>query len=194
MAEKPDVWFPLMVSAYLKKTMGLNAEQHGAYLLLLISYWVSGPPPDDDGLLAGIACMDARQWRRTRPVLLRYFHIEDGYWRQDRADEELARWGERKRRFAERASAGGRAKAAKSSATSSAKPLLTGCTPSPSKEVEEPKSSSTLFGRGRARATRDAAHDRAEAETDAERDARMAREAADYRAETEKWLRERGEL
>ncbi len=142
--EKPDVWFPLMVSAYLKKTMGLNAEQHGAYLLLLISYWVDGPPLDDDRHLAGITRMDTRQWKRTRPVMLRYFYIEDGKWRQERADEELERWGERKRRFAERAAAGGRAKAAKNAASSTPKALLEGCTPSPSSEVEGPKSPSTL--------------------------------------------------
>jgi len=135
-----------MVSAYLKKTMGLNAEQHGAYLLLLISYWVDGPPPDDDAFLGAITRMQPAQWRKTRPVMLRYFYIEDGVWRQERADEELERWAERKRKFSERAAAGGRAKAAKSTASSTPKALLRGCTPSPSTEVEAPKRASTLCG------------------------------------------------
>ena len=144
--EKPDVWFPLMVSAYLKKTMGLNAEQHGAYLLLLISYWVDGPPIDDDAWLASITRMQPAQWRRTRPIMLHYFYVEDGRWRQERADEELARWAERKRKFAERAAAGGKAKAARNSASSTPKALLTGFPPSPSGEVEGPYSPSTLTG------------------------------------------------
>ena len=146
-AEKPDVWFPLMVSSYLKKTMGLNAEQHGAYLMLLISYWVDGPPLDDDSLLAGIARMDSRQWRKTRSIMLRYFYILDGHWRQERADEELERWAERKRRFAERGHAGGIAKAASSTLQaekSTPKSLLKSYPSSSSREVRAQEGALTL--------------------------------------------------
>lgn len=146
MSEKPDVWFPLMVSAYMKKTWGLTTEQHGAYLLLLINYWVDGPPLDDDALLAGLARLDTRRWKAMRPVMLRYFRIEDGRWRQDRADEELKRWAERKAKFAERGAAGGRAKA-KNATSSTLKAdrtvVLSGYPSSPSTGVEGPSGPST---------------------------------------------------
>ena len=147
--EAPDVWFPLMVSAYMKKTWGLTTEQHGAYLLLLINYWIDGPPADDDALLAGLARLDTRRWKAMRPVMLRYFHIEDGYWRQDRADEELKRWAERKAKFAERGAAGGRAKA-KNATSSTLKAertgVLSGYPSSTSTGVEGPSGLSTPCG------------------------------------------------
>lgn len=148
---KPDVWFPLVVGDYLKDTSRLTTEQHGAYLLLLMDYWTNGPPPDDDDALAAITKLDARTWRKQRPKLLKYFRIEDGVWRQKRADEEKDRWAEKKARWAERAAAGGRAKAAKSSATSSPqegkngpKGVLKSCTSSSPGKVEGPKEPSTL--------------------------------------------------
>jgi len=86
---KADTWFPFYVADYRKDTGRLTCEQHGAYCLLLMEYWVSGPPPDDDVALAQITHLELRQWRKMRPVLLRYFSISDGEWRQKRADEEL---------------------------------------------------------------------------------------------------------
>lgn len=144
-----DVWFPLVVGDYLKATSRLTTEQHGAYLLLLIDYWTEGPPPDDDAALAAITRMDARRWRATRPVLLKYFRIEDGVWRNKRSDEERARWAERKRKFTERAAAGGRGKAASSNSQAgknTQKSLLKGCTASASREVDGPTGHSTLSG------------------------------------------------
>jgi uncharacterized protein YdaU (DUF1376 family) len=148
---KPDVWFPLVVGDYLKDTSRLTTEQHGAYLLLLMDYWVDGPPPDDDVALAAITRLDAKRWKATRPAMLKFFRIEDGVWRQKRADEEKERWTERKRKFTERAAAGGRGKAASSTASSSPQAgksgpqsLLKSCTSSSSTEVDGPTGHSTL--------------------------------------------------
>jgi len=143
---KPDVWMPLVVGDYLKDTSRLTTEQHGAYLLLLMDYWTNGPPPDDDVALASIARMDPKRWRACRPVMLRYFRIVDGVWRQKRADEELERWSEKKRKYVERAAAGGRAKAAKSTASSTPKAVLASCSSSASGEVDGLYGHSTLSG------------------------------------------------
>lgn len=117
-SEKPDTWMPLVVGDYLKDTTRLTTEQHGAYLLLIMSYWVQGPPSDDDEELAAIAKMDAKTWRKTRAKLERFFIVENGQWKHKRVEEELARWVEKKALYVARASAGGRAKAAKSTASS----------------------------------------------------------------------------
>lgn len=142
----PDVWLPLVVGDYLKDTSRLTTEQHGAYLLLIMDYWVKGPPPDDDAVLASITRLPLAKWRATRRTLEPYFRVEAGVWRQKRVDQELERWAEKKRRYVERAMAGGRAKAAKSTATSTPKALLAGCTASSSTEVEAPNRASTLCG------------------------------------------------
>jgi uncharacterized protein YdaU (DUF1376 family) len=141
---RPDVWFPLVVGDYLKDTSRLTTEQHGAYLLLLMDYWTKGPPPDDDAALASITKLDARTWRKQRPRLASFFRIVDGVWRHKRVDEELIRWAEKKAKYIERAAAGGRAKAAKSTASSTTKALLKSCSASASREVEAPTGASTL--------------------------------------------------
>ncbi len=115
---KPDTWMPLVIGDYLKDTTRLTTEQHGAYLLLIMSYWVDGPPLDDDEELAAITGLDAKGWRKNRPKLERFFRIEDGRWRHKRIDQELDRWSQKKAQYVARAAAGGRAKAAKSTASS----------------------------------------------------------------------------
>lgn len=159
---KPDTWMPLVIGDYLKDTTRLTTEQHGAYLLLIMSYWVEGPPADDDEELAAITRLDARAWKKAREKLLRFFRIEAGQWRHKRVDEELERWATKKAAYSARAAAGGRAKAAKRTPSSSAsstpeagekqeKARETGClksAPQPaSREVDAPTGQSTLSGR-----------------------------------------------
>lgn len=147
---KPDTWMPLVIGDYLKDTTRLTTEQHGAYLLLIMSYWVEGAPPDDDGELAAITGLDAKAWRRNRPKLVRFFRVEEGVWRHKRVDMELERWAAKKAKYVERAQAGGRAKAAKSTASSTPQAVLTGClkvAPQPaSQEVGGPTGRPTLLG------------------------------------------------
>lgn len=59
-APKTDLWYPFYVGDYRKDTARLSTEQHGAYRLLLDEYWVAGPLPDDDQVLARIAGLDGR--------------------------------------------------------------------------------------------------------------------------------------
>jgi uncharacterized protein YdaU (DUF1376 family) len=146
---RPDVWFPLVVGDYLKDTSRLTTEQHGAYLLLLMDYWVKGPPPDSDVALSSITGLELRRWRLTRPTLIAYFRVVEGVWRHKRVDEEIDRWTERKRRFTERARSGGHAKAASSTSQAGKTPpknLLKGCTASAPTEVDGLAGQSTLCG------------------------------------------------
>lgn len=92
MTRKPDDWMPLDVRKYLGDTMHLGREQHGAYLLLLMAYWMRGGPlGDSDPELAAIVRASLPDWKRLRPVLAQFFQIADGKWVQKRAEEELAR-------------------------------------------------------------------------------------------------------
>lgn len=90
---KPDEFFPLFIGPYFRDTMHLTRDQHGAYLLLLIAYWVNqGPLPDDDGVLSAIAKSDLKTWKKTlRPIVSKFFQIHDGFWHQKKADLELTR-------------------------------------------------------------------------------------------------------
>jgi uncharacterized protein YdaU (DUF1376 family) len=110
MSVKPDTWMPLFVGDYLKATGRLTCEQHGAYLQLILDYWVNGAPPDDDAVLARIVGLDARTWRRHRPIIERYFIIAGGQWRHKRVDQELAGASERSGKAAAKARAAAEAR------------------------------------------------------------------------------------
>lgn len=91
MRNAPDTWMPLVIGSYLADTRSLSTEGHGAYLLILMAYWSNGGPlPDDDDEFAAITGLGAAGWEKWRPKLARFFTIEGGYWRQKRADQELA--------------------------------------------------------------------------------------------------------
>lgn len=83
---------PFYIGDYLRDTQHLNAEKHGAYVLLIFAYWASGKPlVDDDEHLATICRMPLKRWRSIRPVIERFFQQEAGEWRHKRIDAELTK-------------------------------------------------------------------------------------------------------
>lgn len=75
---KGDTWMPLYIGDYLADTMHLTGPEHGAYLLLLIYSWRSGPLRDDERALASIARTDLAAFRKMWPTLRAFFMPKDG--------------------------------------------------------------------------------------------------------------------
>jgi len=48
---------PWHIGDYLGDTMHLTTLEHGAYCLLIMHYWRTGPLPNDDRMLADLAKM-----------------------------------------------------------------------------------------------------------------------------------------
>lgn len=94
--DKADAYMPLWIGDYQADTAHLDAEQHGAYLLLIMAYWRSGPLPADDKKLAGIGRMTPAQWKRSRSTVLEFFQEAGGKLHHKRIDAELKDANERK--------------------------------------------------------------------------------------------------
>ena len=74
-----ESWMPLYPGDYLRDTMGLTTEQHGAYMLLIMAYWSNGGPlPDDDQYLASVTRLTMERWLTYRPIMEGYFTIANG--------------------------------------------------------------------------------------------------------------------
>lgn len=83
-------WMPLYVGDYLRDTSRLTVAEHGAYLLLIMDYWVNGPPLDDDRELARITRTPLSTWRRyRRGTLIKLFDAKGGRWFHKRIEAEL---------------------------------------------------------------------------------------------------------
>jgi len=84
-------FMPFYIGDYLRDTQHLHgAEQHGAYLLLLMACWTYGSLPDDDRKLADIAQLSRRKWSKFRTNFDSFFAKKsDGLWHQKRVDLEL---------------------------------------------------------------------------------------------------------
>jgi len=132
-------WMPLDVPDYLADTAHLNAAQSGAYLHLIMHYWLSGGLPDDDAALARIGRMTSAEWRRAKPTIQGFFH--DG-WKHKRVDKELAKAADISSK--RRASAQQKHSKSYANAPANAEQMHThartcaGALPSPSQEKEEP--------------------------------------------------------
>jgi uncharacterized protein YdaU (DUF1376 family) len=86
---KTDIWMPLYIGDYLSDTQHLNTQQHGAYLLLMMAYWKSGPLPDDEEQLSAIAKLTGDSWIKAWGVLQPFFPVNgDGRRHNKRCDQE----------------------------------------------------------------------------------------------------------
>ena len=80
------LWMPLYVPDYRADTAHLGALEHGVYLLLIMHYWLTGALPEDDRQLARIACASDAEWRRSKPMIEKFF---SSGWKHARIDKEL---------------------------------------------------------------------------------------------------------
>lgn len=108
-----DIWMPLYIGDYLADTMRLSTEQHGAYLLLIMEYWRSGPLLNDDEELAAITRLPPDVWAKHRPKLARFFNTDGQFWTHSRINAERERAEARRVAARENGRKGGRPRKAK---------------------------------------------------------------------------------
>jgi uncharacterized protein YdaU (DUF1376 family) len=86
MAALPYMQF--YVADYLADTSHLTTEEHGAYMLLLFSYWQTGKPLRIDRL-ATVARIPNERWPSVAETLSEFFHVTDTHWIQFRVESDL---------------------------------------------------------------------------------------------------------
>jgi len=89
---------PLWTDRLIGDTTHLSAEQFGCYMLLLIATWRNNGQPfaDNSAVLARICRIGNKKWaNQMRAVLLPFFNLADGLWRQKRLEEEF-RWASKR--------------------------------------------------------------------------------------------------
>ena len=82
--------FSIHLPDHVADTLHLSAEEHGCYMRLLFSYWRSGPPKDDNRILARIVGLSVDEWTEVRPMVESYFEVLHGKWLHWRTDDELS--------------------------------------------------------------------------------------------------------
>lgn len=103
-------FLPLYPADYMQDTQHLSTLQHGAYLLLIMNYWIKGSLPDDDEQLARIARLPLRDWLRMRQIMHEFFYDD---WRHKRIDAEIEKAKDKSIRRSEAGKRGGDAKSLK---------------------------------------------------------------------------------
>ena len=80
---------PLFTDAYLADTRHLTAEEHGAYLLLLMCAWRTRgcALKDCDQTLARTVGVTRARWRKLKPVMLEFFTADGGVWQQKKLSD-----------------------------------------------------------------------------------------------------------
>lgn len=86
----PLPWFAFNIGDYVKDTMRLTTEAHGAYLLLMLDYYGTGAPcPDDDYVLAAVTKLPEERWKQVRRALQPLFDVREGHWYHSRIEREM---------------------------------------------------------------------------------------------------------
>ena len=90
MSEKVDIFMPLFVADYLADTTDLTAEEHGAYLLLLMASWRNGGVLENDPQrLSRTAKVPPKRWPAVWDAIGRFFDVEGKNISQGRLVDEL---------------------------------------------------------------------------------------------------------
>lgn len=104
----------LYVGDYLADTLDLTTEQHGAYLLILMTMWQhDGKLPNDPVKLARISRMTTTKFRPVWGEISRFFLVEDDKITNPRLTKERKKAAEKSTKRAAAGRAGGQAKALK---------------------------------------------------------------------------------
>ncbi|WP_297803657.1 DUF1376 domain-containing protein [uncultured Brevundimonas sp.] len=104
----------LYVADYLGDTRHLTTEQHGAYLLLLMTMWrAEGRLPNCDKKLARIVGATASRWAKIKADVLEFFEVDGESITNKRLMFELKKASEKSIKRAEAGTRGGEAKALK---------------------------------------------------------------------------------
>ena len=127
----------LYVGDYLGDTRHLTTEQHGAYLLLLMTMWRSdGVLSDDPAKLARIAGLTVARWKRISDEIMAFFTPCEGGLTQARLAAELTIADEKSEKNSQAGRIGGRAKALKDKKVHVANAMRSPCPPEPEPEPE----------------------------------------------------------
>jgi uncharacterized protein YdaU (DUF1376 family) len=108
---------PIHIGDLLRDTGHLRAMLFGAYMLLLFHHWSTGSLPDDDEQLSAIARLSPVEWKKARPILIKFF---DEGWHHGRVEEDLAAAKASYQKRAKAGSEGGKAKATAKQSSSNA--------------------------------------------------------------------------
>ena len=83
-------YMPLFIDDYLKDTIHLSAEEHGAYVLLIMHYWQKERALDNsEGRLTKVVRMTPKRWAIVQKSLEEFFTIENDVWSHGRIEFEL---------------------------------------------------------------------------------------------------------
>ena len=104
MTSRP-IWMPLYCADYLADTRHLTTIQHGAYLLLIMEYWLKGKLPSTDAERRRVTAMTAKQWATNRSEIAALFGAD---WRHERIERELEKAKELRLKRSVYGSKGGR--------------------------------------------------------------------------------------
>lgn len=103
-------YMQLYVADYLADTAHLTTEEHGAYILLLFSYWQTGKPLRSDRL-ASIARVSNERWTDVERTLKEFFHVSKGAWTHFRVEADLEKVGNKSKKNSDAGKASAKAKA-----------------------------------------------------------------------------------
>jgi uncharacterized protein YdaU (DUF1376 family) len=81
-------YMQLYVADYLADTQHLTTEEHGAYLLLLFSYWQTGKSLRSDRL-APVARLSNERWNDVKETLREFFFEDGNQWIHFRVEADL---------------------------------------------------------------------------------------------------------
>lgn len=94
MAHKP--YMPLYIAEYMADTAHLTMAEHGAYLLLIMTYWQTEKPlPDDDKKLAMICRTTLKGFRQIKSTVSLLFTHRGNTLVHKRVEEELYKFREK---------------------------------------------------------------------------------------------------
>ena len=104
----------LYVGDYIRDTRHLTAEQHGAYLLLLMAAWnAGGRLPNNPKKLARLAASMPSRWAKIAADVMEFFDVEGDYITNRRLTVELKKAQEKSIIRAQSGTRGGNAQALK---------------------------------------------------------------------------------